>query len=153
MVPLFAFRHYLRNCRWLYDSKVKDFLCDLKTGCSIQLLRKAVMEYADYHVVYVDNRVSSALDGKLIQSSSSYSSQRASNQTEDTWDQSKSECLKSILGEIEEVRSNLRSLLSVFHGGKSESVFCIRGSERWQGSIYRLKDARPLRGLVKANWT
>lgn len=77
------------------------------------------MEYADYHVVYVDNRVSQELDGKLIQNSSSYSSQGASSHAEDRWDNRNPEWLKSILGEIEEVRSNLRSLLAVFHGGKS----------------------------------
>ena len=75
------------------------------------------MEYADYHVVYVDNRVTRDLDGKLIQNSSSHSLQGAAVSYEETWDDRNPECLKSILGEIEEVRSNLRNLLSVFNGG------------------------------------
>ena len=75
------------------------------------------MEHADYHVVYVDNRVSRNLDGKLIQNSLSHSSQGASISHDETWDDRNPECLKSILGEIEEVRSNLRNLLSVFNGG------------------------------------
>ena len=78
------------------------------------------MEYADYHVVYVDNRVSRDLDGKLIQKSSFHAlTAEATSHTESTWEDRDPECLKSILGEIEEVRSNLRSLLSVFHGGMS----------------------------------
>ena len=77
------------------------------------------MEYADYHVVYVDNRISRDLDGKLIQKQSSYVPRGQHFQTNDTWDDRDPECLTSILGEIEEVRRNVRSLLSVFQGGKS----------------------------------
>lgn len=75
------------------------------------------MEYADYHVVYVDNRVSRDLDGKLIQNSSPDHSQEENVHRDSSWDDRNSECLESILGEIEEVRSNLKSLLSVFNGG------------------------------------
>ena len=78
------------------------------------------MEYADYHVVYVDNRVSRALDGKLIQNSLSYVSEGPSTTHADTWDDRSPECLTSMMGEIEEVRRNLRSLLAVFHGGASQ---------------------------------
>ncbi|KAL6715902.1 3',5'-cyclic-nucleotide phosphodiesterase [Lecanora helva] len=74
------------------------------------------MDSADYHVVYVDSRVSRNLDGKLIQNSSPSGSQGAAVNCENSWEDRNPECLKSILGEIEEVRSNLRSVLSVFHG-------------------------------------
>lgn len=79
------------------------------------------MEYADYHVIYVDNRVSQDLDGKLIQRSATANVRKATS-----WNDSASEYLDSILGEIEEVRSNLRSLLSVFNGGAScHSLYLI----------------------------
>ncbi len=77
------------------------------------------MEYADYHVVYVDNRVSQDLDGKLIQNLSPDHSQNENLRNDSSGDDRTPECLRSILGEMEEVRSNLRSLLSVFNGGMS----------------------------------
>ena len=74
------------------------------------------MEYADYHVVYVDNRVSQDLDGKLLQNS-------ASNQSNirkgETWEEQNPDLVTTIGGEMAEVRSNLRSVLSVFNGGMS----------------------------------
>ena len=74
------------------------------------------MEYADYHVVYVDNRVSQDLDGKLLQNS-------APNQSNirqvETWEEQNPDLVTTIGGEMAEVRSNLRSLLSVFNGGTS----------------------------------
>ncbi|CAF9909236.1 MAG: 3',5'-cyclic-nucleotide phosphodiesterase [Alectoria fallacina] len=73
------------------------------------------MDYADYHVVYVDNRVSRDLDGKLVQESKPSRSDGANNHSEDLWEDRNPECLKAVLGEIEEVRSNLNSLLSVFN--------------------------------------
>ena len=79
------------------------------------------MDYAEYHIVYVDNRVSQTLDGKLVQKSKSSHSARTKNNSEDLWEDRDPECLKAILGEIEEVRSNLKSLLSVFNGGTSVS--------------------------------
>lgn len=83
------------------------------------------MEYADYHVVYVDNRVSQDLDGKLIQNFSPDHSQNENVGKDSPWDDRIPECLESILGEIEEVRSNLRSLLSVFNGGMSRHYLCL----------------------------
>lgn len=77
------------------------------------------MDYAEYHIVYVDNRVSQDLDGKLVQKSESSRLDGAKNSSEHLWEDRKSECLKAILGEIEEVRSNLKNLLSVFNGGTS----------------------------------
>lgn len=75
------------------------------------------MDYAEYHIVYVDNRVSRDLDGKLVQKSETSRSDRADSFGEHSWEDQNPECLKAILGEIEEVRSNLKSLLSVFNGG------------------------------------
>ncbi len=77
------------------------------------------MDYAEYHIVYVDNRISRDLDGKLIQKSESNRSDGAKSYSGHTLEDRNPECLKAILGEIEEVRSNLKSLLSVFNGGMS----------------------------------
>lgn len=85
------------------------------------------MDYADYHVVYVDNRVSRDLDGKLVQKSQSRRSDGGNNYSEDSWEDRNPECLKAILGEIEEVRSNLKIILSVFNGGKS--FYPLRSAE------------------------
>ena len=77
------------------------------------------MEHADYHVVYVDNRMSQNLDGKLIQKSIPDSRIGALQVSKETSGDKSTEHLSSILGEIEEVRSNLRNILSVFKGGVS----------------------------------
>ena len=87
-------------------------------GCGISLLREAAMDYANFHVVYVDSRVSRDLDGRLIESSSPGSAQDSTVRAGDPWDNQNPEYLKTILGEIEEVRNNLKSLLSVFNGGE-----------------------------------
>ena len=76
------------------------------------------MDYAQYHIVYVDARVSRDLDGKLVQKSDSLRSDGGSY-NKHVWEERNPECLRAILGEIEEVRSNLKSLLSVFNGGMS----------------------------------
>ena len=75
------------------------------------------MDHAQYHIVYVDARVSRDLDGKLVQKSDSSRSDGANNYSGHMWEERNPECLKAILGEIEEVRSNLKSLLSVFNEG------------------------------------
>lgn len=75
------------------------------------------MEYADYHIVYVDNRISRDLDGKCIRRSEADRSQGAAFHNRGSWEDRNPDCLESILGEIEEVRSNLGNLLSVFNGG------------------------------------
>ena len=77
------------------------------------------MDHAQYHIVYVDARVSRNLDGKLVQRMDPSRSDGANNYSGHTWEERNPECLKAILGEIEEVRSNLKSLLSVFNGGMS----------------------------------
>ena len=74
------------------------------------------MEYADYHVVYVDNRMSQDLDGKLLQNS--VPNQSNIRKRED-WEEQNPDLVTIIGEETAEVRSNLRSLLSVFHGGTS----------------------------------
>ena len=87
------------------------------------------MDYAEYHIVYVDNRVSRDLDGKLIQKSESSRSDGANNDGEKLWEDRNPECLKAILGEIEEVRSNLKSLLSVFNGGTFLSLLLLSATD------------------------
>ena len=80
------------------------------------------MEYADYHVVYVDNRVSQDLDGKLLQNSVPNQSNIRKGET---WEEQNPDLMTIIGGETAEVRSNLRSLLSVFNGGTSSESLCL----------------------------
>ena len=75
------------------------------------------MEYANYHIVYVDNRISRDLDGRCIQRSEVDRLQGEAVHSESSLEDRDPDCLNSILGEIEEVRSNLRNLLLVFNGG------------------------------------
>lgn len=89
------------------------------------------MDYAEYHIVYVDNRVSRDLNGKLVQKSESSRSDGANNYSENLWEDRNPECLKAILGEIEEVRSNLKSLLCVFNGGTFLNI--LRSTEAGLG--------------------
>ena len=74
------------------------------------------MEYADYHVVYVDNRVSQDLDGRLLQTSEPNQSNIRKGEK---WEEQNSALVTTIGGESAEVRNNLRSLLSVFNAGTS----------------------------------
>ena len=74
------------------------------------------MEYADYHVVYVDNRVSQDLNGRLLQNSEP---NQSNIRREITWEEQNPALVTTIGRELAEVRSNLRSLLSVFNGGTS----------------------------------
>ena len=85
------------------------------------------MDYAEYHIVYVDNRVSRGLDGNLIQKLETSHLDRANMHGEHSWEDRNPECLTAIFGEIEEVRSNLKSLLSIFNGGTS--VWPLRSAE------------------------
>ena len=75
------------------------------------------MDYAASHVVYVDSRISRGLDGKHVQKSISTSEGATGNQ-DGSWEDKHPECFKVILGEIEEVRTSLRNILSVFNGGE-----------------------------------
>lgn len=72
------------------------------------------MDYAASHVLYVDNRVSGDLDGKHLQRPSDDSQSGAHGRS----DGASSESLQAILGEIEEVRTSLQNILSVFNGGE-----------------------------------
>ena len=77
------------------------------------------MEYADYHVVYVDNRVSQDLDGRLLQNSEPNQSNIGKVET---WEEQNPTLVNIIGGESAEVHSNIKSLLSVFNGGTSSQV-------------------------------
>ena len=93
------------------------------------------MDYAEYHIVYVDNRVSRDLDGKLIQKSESSRVEGANRHSDHSWEERNPECLKAILGEAEEVRGNLKCILSVFNGGMS---FCpLHGAKKGLGVTSR----------------
>ena len=75
------------------------------------------MDYAASQVVYVDSRLSRTLDGKHVQKASSVSDGATGSQ-DSSWEDKHPECFKAILGEIEEVRTSLRNILSVFNGGE-----------------------------------
>ena len=79
------------------------------------------MDYAASHIVYVDSRISRALDGKHIQKTSPSDGTTAAQDV--SWEDKHPECLKAILSEIEEVRTSLKNILSVFNGGKSLHLF------------------------------
>lgn len=98
------------------------------------------MDHAQYHIVYVDARVSRELDGKLVQKSDSSRSHGANNYSDHMWEDRNPECLKAILGEIEEVRSNLKSLLSVFNGGMS--VYPLHSRSKASKCVLRLLATR-----------
>ncbi len=74
------------------------------------------MDHAAYHVIYVDSRVSRDLDGKHVEKGESRTG-GSNGHNEASWEDRNPECLKSILGEVEEVRINLKRLLTVFNGG------------------------------------
>lgn len=74
------------------------------------------MDYAATHIVYVDNRISRALDGKHIQKTSPSDGTTSSQDL--SWEDRHPECLKAIMTEIEEVRTSLKNILSVFNGGE-----------------------------------
>ncbi|KAL9105113.1 MAG: hypothetical protein Q9163_000031 [Psora crenata] len=80
------------------------------------------MDYAAYHVIYVDTRMSRNLDGKHIRKAETNHTDDTGNRRAGSWEDRNPECLKSILGEIEEVRTNLKRILSHFNGGKKLTV-------------------------------
>ena len=86
------------------------------------------MDYADYHVLYVDNRMSQDLNGKLLQRSPPEHKSEIPHSSETPSEDKSPDHLLSILGELEEVRCNIRSVLSVFNGGMSTSshFYCTR---------------------------
>lgn len=93
------------------------------------------MEHADYHIIYVDNRLSRELDGKLIQYSSQKRSQDVGFRKGSSSGDRNSVCLETILGEIEEVRCNLQILLSIFNGGTSYHGHCPQPLLVYHGSF------------------
>lgn len=94
------------------------------------------MDYAQYHIVYVDARVSRDLDGKLIQKADSSRPDGANSYGEHLWQDRNPEYLKAILGEVEEVRSNLKSLLSVFNGGMS--IYFLHSPKTTSACVIRI---------------
>ena len=77
------------------------------------------MDYAAYEVVYFDERVSRHLDAQYIHKSGPGPPLPLADSAESSWEDRNPECLKVILPEIEEVRHNLRVILSIFNGGTS----------------------------------
>ena len=75
------------------------------------------MDHAAYHVVYVDTRMSSDLDGKHIKKVARVPEETPRKDHDEPWEEHNPECVKAIIAEIEEVRSNLKHLLSEFDGG------------------------------------
>ncbi|KAL9130944.1 MAG: hypothetical protein Q9217_000990 [Psora testacea] len=80
------------------------------------LHRLMAMDHAAYHIIYVDTRISQDLDGKHLQKTATIEADEQSKRHEESWEERDPDCLKSILGEIEEVRSNLKRILSHFNG-------------------------------------
>ncbi len=72
------------------------------------------MDHAAYHVVYVDTRVSKDLDGKHLQKNAPAD---VKLRKKGSWVDRKPDCFEIIRPEAEEVRSNLKSILTTFNGG------------------------------------
>lgn len=75
------------------------------------------MDHAAYHVVYVDNRANNDLDGRYIQKPRPEYSDGSELGKNDTWEFPGSEYVELILTQIEEVRDNIKCILSNFNGG------------------------------------
>lgn len=75
------------------------------------------MDHAAYHVVYVDNRAKNDLDGRYIQKPRPGSSDGGELGKNDTRGFRGSEYVELILTQIEEVRDNIKCILSNFNGG------------------------------------
>ena len=76
------------------------------------------MDHAAYHVLYVDTRMSEGLDGTLIQTNRASLSSHHGQHHNETWEGQNPDCLRAIIGEIEDVRTNLKRLLTHFDRGK-----------------------------------
>lgn len=77
------------------------------------------MEYAAFHVVYADKRISADLDGTHLQqvtpgALAGTDSSLQANQRPD--------CFQEISSEIAVVQDNLHPLLTSFHGGMSRTA-------------------------------
>lgn len=75
------------------------------------------MDHAAYHVVYVDNRANNDLDGTYIQKPRPEYSDGSELGSNDTWEFRGSEYVELIMSQIEEVRDNIKCILSNFNGG------------------------------------
>lgn len=75
------------------------------------------MDHAAYHVVYVDNRANNDLDGRYIQKPRPEYSDGSELGKNDTWEFRGSDYIELILTQIEEVRDNIKCILSNFNGG------------------------------------
>lgn len=89
------------------------------------------MDHAAYHVVYVDNRANNDLDGRYIQKPRPEYSDGSELGKNDTWEFSGSEYVELLLTQIEEVRDNIKCILSNFNGGK------FRSPEKWEGFFFQ----------------
>lgn len=78
------------------------------------------MDPADYHVVYVDNRVHDDLDGKYIHKSRLGPKDGTGSPRHDSWEDQNLEYFELIVRQDEEVRNNLNTILSAFNAG----TFC-----------------------------
>ena len=65
------------------------------------------------------------LDGKHLQKMERNHTDDAGYRPEDSREDRSPDCLKSILGEIEEVRTNLKRILMHFNGGKQSSLTAL----------------------------
>ena len=72
------------------------------------------MDHAGYHVVYVDKRVSQDLDGRHLEKNVP---DIVTLRKQGSWIDRKPDCFDIILPEAEEVRNNLRAILTTFNGG------------------------------------
>lgn len=75
------------------------------------------MDHAAYHVVYVDNRANNVLNGRYIQKPRSGPSDGSELGKNEAWDFRGLEYVELILTQIEEVRDNIKCILSNFNGG------------------------------------
>lgn len=88
------------------------------------------MDHAAYHVVYVDNRANNDLDGRYIQKPwPEYSDGRELGKN-DTWEFPSSEYVELLLTQIQEVRDNIKCILSNFNGGMFHSPV------KWGGRVF-----------------
>ncbi len=90
------------------------------------------MDHAAYHVVYVDNRANNDLDGKYLQRRRPGSPDGSELGRKESWEYRGSEYVELILMQIEEVRDNIKSILSNFNGGTFVSA--LRGLAKAPGT-------------------
>ena len=100
------------------------------------------MNHAAYHVVYVDARISADLDGKHLQKPTIEHKERLEDPHELTWDERNADCLKAIIHEVQEVRSNLKRLLRQFNSGTCKPLVNLSAlllCDTFMISLFKLK--------------